>query len=280
MDDALKNQLLDAVEDPYVSKLRNRYTRYMGVTTRDQLDCLMDRYGNITAADLKANEARIKESLDNSRPFDVFFQRINDAVHYADDGKNPFTAKNILQTALHSVNATCMYREACKEWRQKSNPGKTWTNFKRHFAAEYHEIREQQRVSSETGFNSANIAHETTDMATALDNLVLAATADQNIVTDLISTNRKLVDANTTLATQVKVLVATNELLAATQGTASTTKPHNATIKREHVPIGPSSYFWSHVYKVRQGHNSRTCGGKLQGNQDEATHMNTLGGKM
>ena len=65
MDDALKTQLLDAVEEPYVSELRNCYTGYMGVTTRDLLDHLMDRYGNITAADLKANEARINEALDN-----------------------------------------------------------------------------------------------------------------------------------------------------------------------------------------------------------------------
>ena len=43
MDDAIKTQLLDAVEEPYVSELRNRYTGYMGVTTRDLLDHLMDR---------------------------------------------------------------------------------------------------------------------------------------------------------------------------------------------------------------------------------------------
>ena len=55
MDDALKTQFMDAVEEPYVSKLCNHYTGYMGVTTQDLLDHLMDRYGNITVADLKAN---------------------------------------------------------------------------------------------------------------------------------------------------------------------------------------------------------------------------------
>ena len=114
-DDALKIQLLDAFEKPYVSELRNRYTGYMGVTTQDILDHLMDRYGNITASDLKANKARINEALANSRPIDVFFQRIDDAVQYADDGENPFTAKQILQTEFHSVNATGLYREACKK---------------------------------------------------------------------------------------------------------------------------------------------------------------------
>ena len=62
MDDSLNTQLLDAVEEPYVNELRNRYTGYIGVTTRDLLYHLMDRYGNITAADIKANKARINEA--------------------------------------------------------------------------------------------------------------------------------------------------------------------------------------------------------------------------
>ena len=114
MDDVLNTQLLDAFEDPYVSELRNWYTGYMGVTTRDLPDNLMDWYSNIMAANIKANEAWINEGLDHSRPIDVFFQRIDDAVQYVDDGKNPFTEKQTLQTIFHFVNATGMYGEACK----------------------------------------------------------------------------------------------------------------------------------------------------------------------
>ena len=65
MDDALKTQLLDSVEDPYVRKLCNRYTVYMGVTTRDLLDHLMGLYGNITAADPKSNKACINKAFDH-----------------------------------------------------------------------------------------------------------------------------------------------------------------------------------------------------------------------
>ena len=107
MDDALKTQLLDAVEDPYVSELRKWYTGYMGVTTHDILDRLMDPYGNITAADLKSNEARINESLNHSCPIDISFQRIDYAVQYTDDRKTRLQ-KTILQTAFQSANATGM----------------------------------------------------------------------------------------------------------------------------------------------------------------------------
>ena len=75
-------------------------------------------------------------------------------------------------------------------------------------------------------------------------------------------------------------MVATNALHTVTQVTAATTKPPNVTTKRKQVPLDPSRYCWYHGYKVHQGHTSKTCGGKLQGHQDEATRTNTLGGKM
>ena len=131
----------------------------------------------------------------------------------------------------------------------------------------------------EAGFNSAQLAHETTDIAMALDNIALAATVDRNIVADLIAINNKFVDTNTALVAQIKYLVATNARLANTHGTESQ-KPPRATIKRESVPIDPNRYCWSHGFKVRIGHSSITCVGKLLGHHDDATRTITLNGEM
>ena len=234
----------------------------MVVTTRDILDHLMNWYSNITAANLKAIEACINENFDHSRPIDVFSQHIYDAIQNAHDGRNLFTAKEILQTKFHSINATRMYKESCKEWQQKGDANKTWTNFKCQFATEYHKICEQQRVSVKVEFNSAHLAHETTDTAMALDNLALGTTENRNIVANLIAINKKLVETNTVLVSQVKSLVATNARLANTQGT------------KYHI------YCWSHGLKLRMGHRSITYGGELQGHRYDATQTNTLNGKM
>ena len=43
MDDALKAQVIDTVDSPYLSKLRNKYTGYLGISTRDLLDHLLVR---------------------------------------------------------------------------------------------------------------------------------------------------------------------------------------------------------------------------------------------
>ena len=42
MDRVLKMPLLEAVKDCYLNKLRNCYTGYLGITTMDLIDHLMD----------------------------------------------------------------------------------------------------------------------------------------------------------------------------------------------------------------------------------------------
>ena len=163
-----------------------------------------------------------------------------------------------------------MYQEACKEWQQKLDADKTWTNFKHHFAADYSEIREQQRILGKAGFNSAQLAYETTYMATVLDNLELVATADCNIVADLVAINKKLVDTNTALVARLKSLVSTNARLANTQGTKYQ-KPLKAKITRDYIHIDPNGYCWYRRFKVCMGNSSITCGDKLQGYCDDAT---------
>ena len=130
-----------------------------------------------------------------------------------------------------------------------------------------------------TGLNSAQLSHETIEMATALDNLALSATGDRNTVANLISINKKLVETNIVLVAQVKFRVATNARLSNTQGTESQKIPR-ATIPRESVPIDPNGYVWSHGFKVRMVHISITCGGKLQGYRGDVRRTNTLNGKM
>ena len=52
MEDALKSIIIDAVDEVYIGELLNKYTGYLGITTRDFLNHLLDRYGKITLADV------------------------------------------------------------------------------------------------------------------------------------------------------------------------------------------------------------------------------------
>jgi hypothetical protein len=212
MDLALKTQIIDAIKDRYLCELRNKYTGYLGVTARDLIDHLLDRYGKITPADIVACKQRINEPIDASQPIDVYFQKIDDCIQYADDGQVAFTTAKIfqttyhaistsgfyndackewrkkpsgdknwrnfkrLQTTYHAISTSGYYNDACKEWRKKPSADKNWRNFKRFFAAEYRDLQEQQKVNIlQKNFQGANFA---IDLTPTLDHLALAATTD------------------------------------------------------------------------------------------------------
>ena len=81
----------------------------MGVTTRDLLDHLIDRYGKITLADLKDNKLRINEPIDPSVSLKKYFKLIDDCVQFDYDGNTLYSPKQILQTTLLSILSTGIY---------------------------------------------------------------------------------------------------------------------------------------------------------------------------
>jgi hypothetical protein len=78
----------------------------------------------------------------------VYFQKIDNCVQYAANGRVAFTTTQIIQTGYNAISTSGFYTNACKEWRCKPAPNKTCINFKRFFAAEYLDLKEQQRENS------------------------------------------------------------------------------------------------------------------------------------
>ena len=211
MDDALKLQVINTIDNTYLCKLRNKYTGYLGISARDLFNHLLDRYGKIMPADIETCKKRMNDPIDSTQPIDIYFQKVDDCVQYAADGQVTFTPGQILQTAYHAVSTSGYYNDACKEWRKRPSNDKTWLQFKRFFAAEYHDLKEQQKVNTnQSNFHGANAA---VDISMALDNLALAASNDHDIVMQLTRSNEQLTTTNKMLTEQLQQALTTNATL-------------------------------------------------------------------
>ena len=115
INDLLKSHIIDAVDEVYLHEKSDKYTGYLGVSSQELIDHLLDRYGKISSADLENNKDRMAEPYDPSQPIDAYFKRIDDAVQYAIDGKHKFSDEQILQTAYHAINSAGLFMEACRE---------------------------------------------------------------------------------------------------------------------------------------------------------------------
>ena len=202
MEYALKSIIINAVDEVYIGKLRNKYTGYLGITARNLLYHLLVRYGKITPADAEECKKKMNEPINTTQRIDIYFKRIYDTVQYATGGNVAFTTKQILQTAYHAVSSTGYYNEACKDWRRKPEVNKTWVHLKQFFAAKYHNRKEQDKVNTaQNNFHSANSALNITQ---ALENLALSEISDCDIVAQLTKIDQQL---NHTNITWTKIIV-------------------------------------------------------------------------
>eukprot|EP00957_Ditylum_brightwellii_P099367 7569061-Ditylum_brightwellii.AAC.2 len=87
MDDVLKKQIQEVLDDVYICQICNKHSVYLGETTRDILNHLMDRYGKMKPADLVANGTQCNEQMDISQPIDAYFAHIDNCIQYTADEK-------------------------------------------------------------------------------------------------------------------------------------------------------------------------------------------------
>ena len=79
----------------------------------------MDRYGKNAETNLKENQKRFYEALDNTIPVDKYFEIIDDCIWYADDDKQPYTADHIIKNLSDKVLSMGMYTEIIKMRHKK-----------------------------------------------------------------------------------------------------------------------------------------------------------------
>eukprot|EP00957_Ditylum_brightwellii_P185357 14114064-Ditylum_brightwellii.AAC.1 len=80
VEEVLKTQLQEAVEDICLRQIKNKYTSYLGVITRDMIKHSLDRYGKITPTSLTNNIHWFNVPMDMFQPIDAYFTKIDECI--------------------------------------------------------------------------------------------------------------------------------------------------------------------------------------------------------
>jgi hypothetical protein len=120
VDGALKKQqLIRAVDQLYIRTLQHRHTGFANVTTRQQIQHLLNTYGNITPTKLAQNDIKFRTAYKPAQPIEALSSQLEDAMDYADAGGNPYTAAQVVTNAYSIMFSTGLFPEACREWRRQ-----------------------------------------------------------------------------------------------------------------------------------------------------------------
>ena len=141
-DRALKQQLLGAVDDMFVSALADPHMGYANTTTLQILTHLYATYAQITDCDIEDNKKAMAAAYDLNLPIKTLFKRIEECVQYSAAGNTPFTASQVVSTAFCIMQKTGMYTDNCKTWKHLPAPANTWGQFKIDFTIAHNELRE------------------------------------------------------------------------------------------------------------------------------------------
>ena len=82
LDAALKQEIIVAVEETYLSAKNQRYMGFHSVSSKNLVDYLMERYGKIIASDFKACKQSLVNTIEVYRLIDVYFQQVEDVIHF------------------------------------------------------------------------------------------------------------------------------------------------------------------------------------------------------
>ena len=121
---------------------------FHGVSTKNLVYHLVERYGKIWASHLEVCRKALAEPLEVDPPIDVHLQRVEDTIQLSQDRKAPFTPVKIVRMEYNAVNKTGLYYLTLKEWKKKATSEKTWASFKQVFTEEYHKMVEETKFTN------------------------------------------------------------------------------------------------------------------------------------
>ena len=282
----------DAVDEIWYRDLRHARSFYTHVTAQQLLELLDANCGGLHPSELVNLPTEMMSYYADAEGIPEYINMLEDAQRKLARANLPMSDDQLLAIASTAVLASEHFPRPTDEWEALPRNNKTWTAWKAHYRAA-HLARKRQLLASGKSLSGSGVAHAVlADDATIapdtftrldgyLDNLAAAASTERTTLAQLIENNATLTANVTSLTASVASLTAAYTMLAASSPRAPAVPAVPAPAASNRRPQGGAhrgGYCWTHGYRVRLGHDSRTCNNKAAGHKDEATRANTMNG--
>jgi hypothetical protein len=137
---ALIQQIVQAVDAPYLIEIHDRNSNSLYGTVNKILDPLQQVYGRVSPQMLEDQEQELKNvSYSPKHPIDTVFNAVDNLADFASLDLQPLTDRQIISKAYIIINKTRRFKTPINEWNRKTEATKTWQNFKMHFRQAHQE---------------------------------------------------------------------------------------------------------------------------------------------
>lgn len=297
IEQALRQQIIDAVEPDYLEALRDPYTEMVQASIPDIIKHLRETYGFISDEDLSNRLTELKAYVyDPEKTVDDVFNKIKRHQELAILMNNPLTNKQQESIAITIFNRVGVFQSHLIKWNEKPENEKTLENLKLHMRSSWKALSKVGALKiQDSTLNQANIVSELVenqqqlaqnlrdDISTQLKNTVTEAMLmfqqqdDQNdsLPNNVISTDTSINSTTSTIT--LETLMSTIQDLKKEITTLKSNKSNNTTNRDINPRTGKpfKRYCWTHGCCT---HHGRDCPDKKTGHKNEANFKNRLGG--
>ena len=165
MSNALKAQLLAAIDTTFIKVLEDELFGYADVTPIQMLTHLRTTYVGLKVEERGTIRESLRATWNPDDPIEDIWTRTSDVVRALQDSE-PVPASAIVRDQLSVFEKTGVFPRACEAWREKELVEQTVANLQEHFTR-YNEERMRVLTAKQAGYHapaspSANLAANTT----------------------------------------------------------------------------------------------------------------------
>ena len=294
VEQALRQQLVEAVESDYLDAIRNQHTEMIQHSIPDIIAHLRNTYGSITEEELSEREDALKAYVyDPTYAVDTVFTKIKKHQELASLMDNPLTDKQQVSIAYKIFNRAGVFQNDLIKWNTRNDNNKSLNDLKIHMRNSWNELNKVGALKlRDVNLNNVNFIREVTDkqqeladsMREEFSNQLKSSIADAMLMlqvtdntpstyTEPSSSSNESANSINTLST-MESMISTIQELKKEIANLKASKPTNPDVNPK-TGKPWKRYCWTHGCCP---HSSRNCPNKAAGHIDNATFKNRQGG--
>jgi hypothetical protein len=157
---ALIKQIVEAVDSPYLTSLRDRTSNSLTGAVFQILHHLFTVHGHVSPQMVDDKDDELRKMLHNPQdPIDLVFNAVEDQAEHAEMGDQELSVSQTIAKACVTLNKTRRFKQPITDWNRRPAADKTWINFKVAFRLAHQEFRETTNVTLEESELERNNAH-------------------------------------------------------------------------------------------------------------------------
>jgi hypothetical protein len=142
----------------YTSQLEDYLLQYANRSALEIIMHLKQTYGFINPTHLAENYKKMTAQINFQDPIETIFKQIEDGVHYANAGAQPYMKAQYVNIAFLLILNTGAIPDACRDWQRRTPMKQTWADFRIEFSREQREQRIISSTASGAGYHTAIVA--------------------------------------------------------------------------------------------------------------------------